>query len=125
MPSMKIMLVDDSNTMRRIQRNALEQAGLADIVEAIDGKDAYDKLFVNEVGLILLDINMPNMNGMELLRAIRATDRFKDIKVIMCTSESEKQKIVDAMKAGANNYIVKPFTPKVLSTKLMEMGILK
>jgi len=82
-------------------------------------------LFVNEVGLILLDINMPNMNGMELLRAIRATDRFKDIKVIMCTSESEKQKIVDAMKAGANNYIVKPFTPKVLSTKLMEMGILK
>ena len=119
---MKIMLVDDSNTMRRIQRNVLEQAGLADIVEAIDGKDAYDKLFVNEVGLILLDINM---HGMELLRAIRATDRFKNIKVIMCTSESEKQKIVDAMKAGANNYIVKPFTPKVLSTKLMEMGILK
>ena len=123
---MKIMLVDDSNTMRRIQRNALEQAGaLADIVEAVDGKDAYEKLSVTEVGLILLDINMPNMNGMELLRAIRATDRFKNIKVIMCTSESEKQTIVDAMKAGANNYIVKPFTPEVLKTKLMEMGILK
>ena len=122
---MKIMLVDDSNTMRRIQRNALEQAGLADIVEAVDGKDAYEKLSVTEVGLILLDINMPNMNGMELLRKIRATDQFKNTKVIMCTSESEKQKIVDAMKAGANNYIVKPFTPKVLKTKLMEMGILK
>jgi len=118
---MKVMLVDDSNTMRRIQRNLMEQAGISDIQEAIDGKDALDKLSENMFDLILLDVNMPNMDGFTFLKTVRGMDKFKNVKIVMCTSESEKDKIMDAIKSGANNYIVKPFTPEVLHAKLKEL----
>ncbi len=122
---MKVMLVDDSSTMRRILKNALAKLEIGDIVEAVDGKDAIDKL-TGDVSpdVIFLDWNMPNMNGLDTLKQIRFMDKMKDVKVIMCTSESEKTRIIDAIKAGANSYIVKPFTPDVLKGKLKEQGFL-
>ena len=121
---MKVMLVDDSNTMRRIQRNTVEQAGFADIVEAVDGKDAFEKLSANMADVVLLDWNMPNMDGITFLKTIRGIERFNSVKVIMCTSESEKAKILEAIKSGANSYIVKPFTPEVLVAKLKELKLI-
>lgn len=121
---MKFMLVDDSNAMRRIQKNVLEKLGIADIVEACDGKDAFEKVIDNPPDVMLLDVNMPRMDGFELLKNLRGMDKFSSIKIIMCTSESEKSKIMEAIKLGANNYVVKPFTPDVLKEKLKDMKLL-
>ena len=116
---MKILLVDDSNTMRRIQRTQLSGIGITDIVEASNGEEALDVLRNNmPVDIILLDWNMPVMDGMGFLKRVRSDDTFKDVKIVMCTSESEKKRVVDAMKEGVNNYIVKPFTPERLKEKL-------
>lgn len=121
---MKIMLIDDSRAMRRIQRNVLEKMNITDIVEAEDGKDAIEKLASTPVDAALLDWNMPNMNGYDTLKNIRANESTKSMKVIMCTSESEKGRVVEAIKAGANSYIVKPFTPELLKEKLKELGLI-
>jgi len=121
---MKMMLVDDSSAMRRIQRNVLKKLGITDIDEAGDGAIAIEKLAAAPVDCILLDWNMPNMDGLTCLKQIRSLDKIKGLKVIMCTSESEKTKIVEAIKAGANNYVVKPFTPEVLKEKLVDLGLL-
>jgi len=116
---MNILLVDDSNTMRRIQRNQLESLGHTQITEAVNGEQAYELLQKEAFDLIILDWNMPVMDGMTLLKKIRSNQAYADVKVIMCTSESDKKKVVEAMKAGANNYLVKPFTPEGLAEKLM------
>ena len=121
---MKVMLVDDSNTMRRIQRNVLEKLGHSDITEAGDGKEALTVLDGTMVDLILLDWNMPNMDGLTFLKTIRGVDKYKTIKVIMCTSESEKTKIIEAIKCGANSYVVKPFTPEILQEKLKDLKLI-
>jgi two-component system, chemotaxis family, chemotaxis protein CheY len=116
---MRVLLVDDSVTMRRIQKTQINTLGITDIIEAGDGEEAYRKL--NEsmpIDLIMLDWNMPVMDGITLLKKVRADNRFQSVKIIMCTSESEKNKVVDALKAGANNYLVKPFTPDALKEKL-------
>lgn len=116
---MKILLVDDSATMRRIQRTQLNNLGIKDIVEAGDGNEALTVLAENmPIDIILLDWNMPVMDGLTFLKKIRTEDVYKDVKVIMCTSESEKVKVVETLKAGANNYIVKPFTPEALKEKI-------
>lgn len=116
---MKLLLVDDSSTMRRIQKTQLANLGVNDIIEAEDGEDALTKLQGNmPVDVVLLDVNMPVMDGMTMLKKVRANGAYKDVKVIMCTSESEKEKVIEALKAGANNYIVKPFTPEALKEKL-------
>lgn len=116
---MRLLLVDDSSTMRRIQKNQLTALGIADILEAENGEDAWQKLTDNmPIDLILLDWNMPVMDGFTLLKKVRADDTFKQVKIIMCTSESEKSRVVEALKAGANNYIVKPFSPESLKEKL-------
>jgi len=116
---MKLLLVDDSSTMRRIQKTQLSNLGVSDILEAENGQDAIEKLEGNmPVDVDLLDWNMPVMDGLTMLKQTRANAAFKDVKVIMCTSESEKEKVVEALKAGANNYIVKPFTPEALKEKL-------
>lgn len=116
---MRILLVDDSNTMRRIQVNQLNQLGVTDIVQAENGKDALDKLSSQmPVDIVLLDWNMPIMDGFDCLTEIRKDGSYKDVKVIMCTSESEKARVLEALKAGANNYIVKPFTPDTLKEKI-------
>ena len=122
---MKVMLVDDSSTMRRIQGKVLAQLGFDTVIEAGDGQEGFEVLSKNsDVKFMLLDINMPKMNGIELLKKIRATPELKDVKVIMCSSEAEKNTIVDVLKAGANNYIVKPFTPDVLKSKLKDLKLL-
>ena len=116
---MKILLVDDSATMRRIQKTQLATLGVSDIVEASDGNDAFEKLQGNmPVDLILLDWNMPVMDGFTFLKKVREDPTYKAVKIVMCTSESEKSRVVEALKAGANNYLVKPFTPEALKEKL-------
>jgi two-component system chemotaxis response regulator CheY len=116
---MKVMLVDDSSTMRRIQKTQLGNIGITDIEEAGNGEEALGKLVtVSNIDLILLDWNMPVMDGLTFLKTARANPAYAKIKIIMCTSESEKEKVMEALKAGANNYIVKPFTPEALKEKL-------
>lgn len=115
---MNILLVDDSNTMRRIQENQLKELGISNILHAEDGKAALKMLSANPVDMILLDWNMPIMDGLTCLKQIRSDSTYKNVKVIMCTSESEKSRVLEALKAGANNYIVKPFDKAVLKEKL-------
>lgn len=116
---MKILLVDDSLTMRRIQKNQLNKIGVSNIIEAEDGHDALEKLNSNmPVDVVLLDWNMPVMDGFSFLKKVRADANYKGVKIIMCTSESEKEKVIEALKAGADNYIVKPFTPDSIKKKL-------
>jgi two-component system chemotaxis response regulator CheY len=116
---MRMLLVDDSVTMRRIQKTQINGLGITDIIEAGDGQEALGKLKSNmPIDMVLLDWNMPVMDGMAFLKTVRADAAFAGVKIIMCTSESEKSKVVEALKAGANNYIVKPFTPEALKEKI-------
>ena len=116
---MKILLVDDSSTMRRIQANTLNSLGYNDLVQAEDGADAIKKLKDNpDVKLVLLDWNMPNMNGLDCLKAVKADPTTKAIPVMMVTSEAEKTKIIEAVQAGASNYLVKPFDADSLKAKI-------
>jgi two-component system chemotaxis response regulator CheY len=116
---MKVLLVDDSRAMRVILKNQLSMLGVKEFVEAEDGRDALAKLTENmPVDLVALDVNMPVMDGMQCLKAIRAKKEFDGVKVVMVTSEAEKSKIIEAISSGANNYIVKPFTPETIKQKL-------
>jgi len=116
---MKVMIVDDSSTMRRILKNCLTKLNFETIVEAGDGLEAQLVLEQNkDVALALVDWNMPNMTGYELLQVIKANDDYKNIKVIMVTTESEKTNVVMAIKAGASNYVIKPFTPEIIAEKI-------
>jgi len=113
---MKILVVDDSSTMRRIIKNTLTKLGYEDLEEAEDGADALKKMAGIE--LLITDWNMPNMNGLELVKAVRANPVFKAVPIIMVTTEAAKAEIVEAIKAGVNNYVVKPFTQEVLKDKI-------
>lgn len=113
---MKIMLVDDSRTIRNIQKNVLKQLGHEDIVEAEDGVQAMKIFNTDKPDLILVDWNMPNMDGITLVRKVRELDKV--VPIIMCTTESEKSRVLEAIKAGVNNYIVKPFTVESLGEKI-------
>jgi len=116
---MKVLVADDSATMRRIIKNTLLDIGADEVIEAEDGLDAWNKLNESEgITTILTDWNMPKMNGLEFVIKVRADDRFKDRPIIMITTEGGKGEVVKAIKAGVNNYIVKPFTPQVLKEKL-------
>jgi len=116
---MKILVVDDSSTMRRIIVNTLSRLGYKDVVQGADGLEAWDVLQANpDVGVVITDWNMPNMNGLELVKKIRAQDKYKTMPIIMVTTEGGKKEVIIALKAGVNNYIVKPFTPQVLKEKL-------
>jgi two-component system, chemotaxis family, chemotaxis protein CheY len=115
---MKILLVDDSSTMRRIQKNTLNTIGLTDVEEAEDGEQAVSKALAGKYDLILMDWNMPKMTGIEALKKMKSEDSIKAIPVIMVTSESEKSRIIEAIQAGAANYIVKPFQPETLQEKI-------
>ena len=114
---MKILLVDDSTTMRRIQINVLAKLGSHELLEACDGVKALEVLEKEgPVDLVITDWNMPNMDGLTLLRAIR--EKYDKLLVVMITTEAEKVKIIEAIKCGVDAYVVKPFTPQVLSEKL-------
>jgi len=116
--NMKILLVDDFSTMRRIIRNLLRQLGYANVVEADDGTTALAMLKEEEVDFVISDWNMPKMTGIELLKAVRDDEKLKDIFFLMVTAEAEKERVVEAVKAGVNNYVVKPFTAETLKEKI-------
>ncbi len=115
---MKILLVDDSKTMRNIQKAVLSQLGHTDIVEAQDGVDAMAKVSCKP-DLMLVDWNMPNMDGLTFVKTYRA-QVSKTTPIIMVTTEAEKGRVIEAIKAGVNNYVVKPFTPDLLSQRISE-----
>lgn len=116
---MKLLVVDDSSTMRRIIKNTLVRLGYKDILEGEDGLQGWNVLNENpDMGMLITDWNMPEMNGLELVKKVRADERFKDLPIIMVTTEGGKAEVITALKAGVNNYIVKPFTPQVLKEKL-------
>jgi two-component system chemotaxis response regulator CheY len=115
---MKILLVDDSGTMRQIQKMILQGLGLIDIIEAADGLEAIRMAAEQRPTLILMDWNMPGMKGIDALRKLKAADITKAIPVIMVTSESEKGHVLEAVRAGAANYMVKPITAEVVKEKL-------
>ena len=116
---MKILVVDDSSTMRRIIKNTLGRLGHKDLLEAEDGQVAWDILEENKnIDILITDWNMPVMNGLELVKKVRAEEKYADLPIIMITTEGGKTEVITALKAGVNNYIVKPFTPQVLQEKL-------
>ncbi len=116
--SMKIMVVDDFATMRRILKNILKQLGFKDIIEADDGSTALEELKKNNIDLIISDWNMPKMSGIDFLKEVRSNSDFKDIPFLMVTAEAQKNNVVEAVKAGVSNYVVKPFTAEQISDKL-------
>jgi len=122
---LKLLVVDDSSTMRRIIKNTLARLGYKDILEGADGVEGWNMIDSNpDVEMLITDWNMPEMNGLELVKKVRADERFKDLPIIMVTTEGGKAEVITALKAGVNNYIVKPFTPQVLKEKLAAvMGV--
>lgn len=115
---MKILVVDDFSTMRRIIRNLLGELGFSNIVEADDGSTAYPILEGGGVDLLITDWNMPNMPGIELLQKVRASDKLRAMPVMMVTAEATRDQIVQAAEAGVNGYIIKPFTAQILEEKI-------
>jgi two-component system, chemotaxis family, chemotaxis protein CheY len=117
-PNIDILVVDDASTMRRIVRGLLRELSLKNIREAENGTDALEELRRKKADLVISDWNMPQMTGIELLRAIRSDTALKDVPVLMVTAEARKENIVEAVQAGVNNYIVKPFSAETLQDKL-------
>jgi two-component system chemotaxis response regulator CheY len=113
-----IMSVDDFSTMRRIIKTLLKQLGYTNVIEADDGTTAWETLQTSSVDFIISDWNMPKMTGLDLLRKCRSDDRFKKTPFLMVTAEAEKDNIVQAVKSGVSNYIVKPFTADTLKEKI-------
>ena len=114
----RILIVDDMATMRKIIKSLLNQLGYTHVDEAENGKEALAKLKQNKYDLVLLDWNMPEMDGITLLQEIRKDPQLKDIPVIMVTAEAKKENVLLAIQSGANNYIDKPFTAETLKDKL-------
>jgi two-component system, chemotaxis family, chemotaxis protein CheY len=116
--NMKILVVDDMSTMRRIVKNILKQLGFSNMEEAENGQEALQKLKADTYGFVVSDWNMPVMPGIEMLRAIRADDTLKHIPVLMVTAEAQKENLIEAIQAGVNNYVVKPFTAETMQEKI-------
>ncbi|MFN4242802.1 MAG: response regulator [Tepidisphaerales bacterium] len=117
---MKFLLVDDSKTMRNIQKKVLETLGGVEFAEAGDGLEALTVIASTPSGfdLVLIDWNMPNMDGLTLVTKIREKD--KKTPLVMATTEAEKSRVLEAIRAGVNNYVVKPFTPEALLEKVKQ-----
>jgi len=115
---MRIMLIDDSKTLRNIERAILKQMGYEDLEEACDGRDALAKVGAFKPELLLVDWNMPNMDGLTFVKRYRETD--KTTPIIMVTTESEKERVIEAITAGVNNYVIKPFTAELLGKRINE-----
>ncbi|APR03302.1 MULTISPECIES: chemotaxis response regulator CheY [Thauera] len=116
--NMRILVVDDFPTMRRIVRSLLKELGYNNVDEAEDGQDALTKLRAGGFQFVVSDWNMPNLDGLEMLRQIRADGALKALPVLMVTAEARKENIIAAAQAGANGYVVKPFTAATLEEKL-------
>jgi len=117
-PKMKFLVVDDFSTMRRIVRNLLKELGYANVDEAEDGVMALAKLRAESFDFVVSDWNMPNMDGLTMLQNIRADPALAKLPVLMVTAEAKKENIIAAAQAGANGYVVKPFTAATLDEKL-------
>jgi two-component system chemotaxis response regulator CheY len=116
--NMKILVVDDFSTMRRIIKNLLRELGFTNTSEADDGSTALPMLKTGNFDFVVTDWNMPNMEGIELLRAIRADPELQKMPVLMVTAEAKREQIIEAAEAGVNGYIVKPFTAETLREKI-------
>lgn len=118
---MNVLVVDDFSTMRRIVKNILRQLGFENILEADDGMRALDVLRSQSVDFIISDWNMPRLSGIELLKAVRTSEEWKDLPFLMVTAEGQKENVIEAVKAKVSNYIVKPFTPETLAEKIKKI----
>lgn len=116
--TMKVLVVDDMATMRRIVKNVLKQLGFSRVEEAENGAEALQKLRAEAYGLVVSDWNMPVMTGIDMLRAIRSDEKLKSIPVLMVTAEAQQGNLIEAIQAGVSNYIVKPFTAETMQEKL-------
>lgn len=116
--NLKMLLVDDFATMRRIIRNLLQDLGFTQVSEAEDGKAAWPMLRAGEFDLLITDWNMPGMTGLDLLKVVRADARLAKLPVLMLTAEAKREQSVEAAQAGANGYVLKPFTAETLKAKL-------
>ena len=118
--ALDVLIVDDSAAIRKILQRVLHQAEvpLGTVYEAGDGKEALDRMNSSPVGLVLSDINMPNMDGIEFLRSVKAIDSLKNIPVVMVTTEGSKTKVMEAVELGAVGYVRKPFTAEQIKEKL-------
>ena len=120
-PKMKFLVVDDFSTMRRIVRNLLKELGYSNVDEAEDGAMALSKLKHEQFDFVISDWNMPVMNGLDMLKSIRADATLAKLPVLMVTAEAKKENIIAAAQAGANGYVVKPFTAATLDEKLAKI----
>ena len=116
--NMRILVVDDFSTMRRIVKNILKQLGYNNIVEADDGSSAWDVLNREQIDFVISDWNMPTMKGIDLLRKVRSSDELSEMPFLMVTAEAQQENLVEAVQAQVSNYIVKPFTAEVLGQKM-------
>ncbi len=116
--NLRFLVIDDFATMRRIVRNLLQDLGFKNVEEAEDGQDALTKLRASRFDFVISDWNMPNLDGLQLLTEMRKDDSLKAIPVLMVTAEAKKENIIAAAQAGANGYVVKPFTAATLEEKL-------
>jgi len=115
---MRVLVVDDFSTMRRIIKNILRQLGFTNIVEADDGTTAWETLNKEKIEFVISDWNMPKMPGIELLRKVRGSEAFADMPFLMVTAEAQQENIIEAVQAKVSNYIVKPFTAETLGQKI-------
>ena len=116
---MHALVVDDSNVMRRVVCGALRRAGMENVDEAADGLEAVDAVKKVSYSLVMMDWNMPNMNGLEAVVAIRESGQT--MPIIMVTTESDKSQVLDAVRAGVNGFITKPFTPDIIISKIKQL----
>lgn len=116
--NMNILIVDDTQSIRRIVKNVLKEMGLKNFDEAENGEDAYGILEQGGFQFAIVDWNMPVLTGIELVRKIKANDALKDVKILMLTAEAEKERVIEAIQAGVDNYLIKPFSPEALEDKV-------
>lgn len=121
-PKTRVLIVDDMMTMRKIVARSCKDIGFTDITEAADGLKAWEALSnaTTPFGLVISDWNMPNCTGLDLLKRVRADNRYAKVPFVLLTAESEGHQVAEAVKAGVDNYIVKPFTPELLKNKLAD-----
>ncbi len=125
-PDIKILIVDDFPTMRRIVRSVLKQLGYSKVIEAEDGAAGYATLKkTSGIQFIISDWNMPNMTGIEFLKAVRADPKFRHLPFLMVTAEADKENIIEAVKSGVNNYVVKPFNSTTMAEKIDKIFVAK
>jgi Response regulator containing CheY-like receiver, AAA-type ATPase, and DNA-binding domains len=119
--NMRILVVDDFSTMRKIIKNILRQLGFTNVIEADDGSTGWEALNRENVDFIISDWNMPKMSGIEFLRKVRASEEYAELPFLMVTAEAQQENIIEAVQAKVSNYIVKPFTPETLNQKIQKI----